>query len=244
MELTEASGFSYDPIDPLRFDIGRIGIDETVLSVPLPNELQGVFVLQRHVLQPCGHRRKQFQKVFDIHALYAEGGDRRAEAAPDGEVIRRRPFYIEQCQPLLKNGEQLPGLFLRKTGAVAQTRDLRLHILIVDLLVGDKVAVILEKPAAVDGQEFQLPQQNVGALLDAGIQVHQLGIQVIIDVQAAWVLGQSQQHRAAAAEGLHILHQLRGEGLQDVGRDLLLAADPRKGRLSHVRPPHAPGSVP
>ena len=110
--------------------------------------------------------------------------------------------------------------------------------------MGDKVAVILEKPAAVDGQEFQLPQQNVGALLDAGIQVHQLGIQVIIDVQAAWVLGQSQQHRAAAAEGLHILRQLRGKGLQDVGRDLLLAADPRKGRLSHVRPPHAPGSVP
>ena len=61
MKFTEASGFSYDPIDPLRFDIGWIGIDETVLSVPLPNELQGVFVLQRQCA--AENTNQQIQRV-------------------------------------------------------------------------------------------------------------------------------------------------------------------------------------
>ena len=128
-------------------------------------------------------------------------------------------------------------MFLRKAGAISQALDLRLHILKVDLLMCNKVAVILEELAAVDGQESQFPQQNIGAFFDAREQVHQLGIQVVINVQSVWVWRQSQQHRAAAAEWFHILRQLGREKLQDVRCDLLLAADPGKGRLSHVRPP-------
>ena len=135
-------------------------------------------------------------------------------------------------------------MFLRKAGPISQTFDLRLHILKVDLLVGDKVPVILEELAAVDGQEFQFPQQNIGAFLDAREQVHQLGIQVVINVQSVWVRRQSQQHCAAAAERFHILRQLGREKLQDVRCDLLLAADPGKGRLSHVRPPRPHGTDP
>lgn len=97
--------------------------------------------------------------------------------------------------------------------------------------MGDKVSVILKELTAVDGQEFQFPQQNIGAFLDAREQVHQLGIQIVVDVQAVWVRRQSQQHRAAAAEWFHILRQLGREKLQDVRCDLLLAADPGKGRL-------------
>ena len=91
-------------------------------------------------------------------------------------------------------------MFLRKAGPISEAFDLRLHILKVDLLVGDKVPVILEELAAVDGQEFQFPQQNIGAFFDAREQVHQLGIQVVINVQSVWVRRQRQQHRADAAQ--------------------------------------------
>ena len=83
-------------------------------------------------------------------------------------------------------------MFLRKAGAISEAFDLRLHILKVDLLMGDKVPVILEELAAVDGQEFQFPQQNIGAFLDAREQVHQLGIQVVINVQSVWVRRQRE----------------------------------------------------
>ena len=49
MESAEAPQLSGDPIKTLRFDIGWIGIDKTFFSVPFPNKLQGVFVLQRHI---------------------------------------------------------------------------------------------------------------------------------------------------------------------------------------------------
>ena len=135
-------------------------------------------------------------------------------------------------------------MLLRKAGAISEAFDLRLHILKVDLLVGDKVSVILKELTAVDGQEFQFPQQNIGAFFDAREQVHQLGIQVVINVQSVWVRRQRQQHRTAAAERFHILRQLGREKLQDVRCDLLLAADPGKGRLSHVRPPRPHGTDP
>lgn len=49
MESAEAPQLSGDPIKTLRFDIGRIGIDKTAFFISFPNELQGVFVLQRHI---------------------------------------------------------------------------------------------------------------------------------------------------------------------------------------------------
>ena len=49
MESAETSQLPSDPVEPLRFDIGRIGIDKTAFFISFPNELQGVFVLQRHI---------------------------------------------------------------------------------------------------------------------------------------------------------------------------------------------------
>ena len=49
MESAETSQLPSDPVESLCFDIGRIGIDKTAFFISFPNELQGVFVLQRHI---------------------------------------------------------------------------------------------------------------------------------------------------------------------------------------------------
>lgn len=55
--------------------------------------------------------------------------------------------------------------------------------------MGDKVSVILKELTAVDWQESQFPQQNIGAFFDAREQVHQLGIQVVIDAGERDLIG-------------------------------------------------------
>ena len=49
MEFAETPQLSGDTVEPLCFDIGRIGIDKTAFFISFQNELLGVFVLQRHI---------------------------------------------------------------------------------------------------------------------------------------------------------------------------------------------------
>lgn len=71
----------------------------------------------------------------------------------------------------------------------------------------------LELPPGQDGQELELLEQGQGPVPDAGHEVHQVPVVVVVDVQPAGVPGQAQQHGPAAPKGLDV----RGEpGRQDL----------------------------
>ena len=126
-----------------------------------------------------------------IDTLHAVGSNCPAEAATDGLVESCRPLHIIEPKPFLEDGEQFSGLLLRKAGAVTQTSDLLLNVLIIDILVCYKVAVVFEQRSGLNRQKFQFSHQSVGTFLNAGEQIDQLRIQIVVDVQSVWIWGQS-----------------------------------------------------
>ena len=69
-----------------------------------------------------------------------------------------------------------------------------------ELFVGQEVLVELENSPGVDGEKTQFLEQLSGLFLHAEEEVGQVFVQIVVDIQPAWVRGQSQQHGAAAAE--------------------------------------------
>ena len=241
LRITDTAGC---PVHSLRVDIGWITVEQAAYAVPLPDKLQGILVLQRHVLQASGYSRKASKESLHIHALDAIGLDRSAEAPANGEVISCRALDVEEPQPLVKDGPQRPLLLFGEAGPIPEALDLFRDVSVIDVLVHQEIAVIFKCRAGLDGQEFQFPHQHIRAFLDAGEEVDQIGIQIIVDIQPIWVRRQGQQHGGASAERLSVLVKLWREDRNDTGSVSFLVPHPCDRRLNHTAPPHAHRSIP
>ena len=216
-------------------EVGRVTVDEGIVTVVLANEIFKILVFNDNIRQPAGAFPDKVEETADITRLAAEGLSAAAEAVTDHLEIICRTADIPTGRSFQHQRADRVGI--RRLQKYLSQFHFFPKIILCELVPTEKLIQHIEIVTGVQRQKSKFFQQGHGAVFNTAEQIGKIAVKVVVDLHTPRLDRTVYRHCAAAAEYINESVIAFWSQFIEYPQQLALASHPGDEAFQSVSPP-------